>query len=126
MFAAIVLIVAVVAVPWGWYARSKAAKANETKPAVVPEQPTLESQAAPVESPAAQTEAETAAPALNSEAADQAKRQREARLREEARAREKAGDTTASLPLSQQSPAAAKPQTSHLERSQRGDRTSDL
>ena len=42
VFAAIVLIVTVVAVPWGWYARSKAAKmANETKPAAAPEQPTL-------------------------------------------------------------------------------------
>lgn len=113
VFGAIVLIVAVVAVPWGWYARSKAAKmANETKPAAAPEQPTLESQAAPIESPATQADNETAAPA-NPEAADLVRRQHEARLREEARAREKAADTTASLP--QSSPAtlsAAKPQTS--------------
>jgi len=116
VFAAIVLIVAVVAVPWGFYARSKAAKmANEAKPVVAPEQPALESQAAPVESPAAQTEVETTATAANSEAADLARRQREARLREEARTREKAGDTTASLPQSSlvvPTQSAAKPQTS--------------
>ena len=118
VFAAIVLIVGVVAVPWGWYARSKAAKlANETKPVVTAEQPASNSQVAPSESPAAQPATEAAAPALNSEAADLARRQRESRLREEARAREKAADTTASLPGQQPSPAvatqaAAKPQTS--------------
>lgn len=113
--AAIVLIVAVVAVPWGWYARSKAAKlANESKPAVTAEQPASNSPVAPSESPAAQPESEAAVPAPNSEAADLARRQREARLREETRAREKAADQTASLPGQQTSTAAtqsaAKPQ----------------
>jgi hypothetical protein len=117
VFAAIVLIVGVVAVPWGWYARSKAAKlANETKPVVTAEQPAANSEAAPSESPAAQAETEVAAPAANSEAADLARRQREARLKEEARAREKAADASA-LPPGQQpsssvaTQAAAKPQT---------------
>lgn len=119
VFAAIVLIVGVVAVPWGWYARSKAARlANETKPIVATEQAASNSEPAPSESPAAaQPETEAAAPAVNSEAADLARRQREARLREEAKAREKAAETTASLPGQQPSPsaatqAAAKPQTS--------------
>jgi Domain of unknown function (DUF4388) len=119
VFAAIVLLVAVVAVPWGWYARSRAAKlANEPKqPVVITEQPASDSAVAPSESPAAQPETEAAAPALNAEAADQARRQREARLREEARAREKAADTTASIPGQQSSPSVAtqsapKPQTS--------------
>lgn len=119
VFAALVLIVGVVAVPWGWYARSKAARlANETKPVVTTDQAASNSEAAPSESPsAAQPETEAAAPAVNSEAADLAKRQREARLREEARAREKAAESTASLPGQQPSPsvptqAAAKPQMS--------------
>ena len=116
VFAAIVLIVAVVAVPWGWYARSKAARlANEPKP-VVTEQAASNSEVAPSEIPTAQPETETAAPAANSEAADLARRQREARLREEARAREKAAEATA-LPGQQPTPsaatqAAAKPQMS--------------
>jgi hypothetical protein len=118
VFAAIVLIVGVVAVPWGWYARSKAARlANEPKPVVIAEQPVATSEVTPSESPAAQPETEAAAPALNSEAADLARRQREARLKEEARAREKAAGTPASLSGQQTSPpaatqAAARPQTS--------------
>jgi Domain of unknown function (DUF4388) len=117
VFAAIVLIVGVVAVPWGWYARSKAAKlANETKPVVTAEQPASTSEAAPSESPAVQPETEGAAPAANQEAADLARHQREARLREEARVREKAADSTALLPGQQPSTsvatqAASKPQT---------------
>jgi hypothetical protein len=115
VFAAILLIVGVVAVPWGWYSRSKAARlANETKP-VVTEQAALNPEVAPSESPAVQPETEAAAPAANSEA-DLARRQHEARLREEARAREKASEATA-LSGQQTSPsvatqAAAKPQMS--------------
>lgn len=118
VFAAIVLIVAVVAVPWGWYARSNAEKlATEIPPVVTSEQPASNSPIAPSESPAAQTETEAAAPALNSEAADLARRQREAQLKEEARAREKAAGRTALLPGQKPPPAvatqsAAKPQTS--------------
>lgn len=122
VFAAIVLIIGVVAVPWGLYARSKAARlANESKP-VTATDPAANSQPAPQESAATQTApAETdpnaVAPAPNSEAADQARRQREQRLREEARAREKAAESSAALTSQQSSPAAgnqaaAKPQTS--------------
>jgi hypothetical protein len=117
VFAAIVLIVGVVAVPWGWYSRSKAARlANEPKP-VVTEQAASNSEVAPSESPVAQPETETVAPAANSEAADDlVRRQHEARLRDEARAREKAAEAKA-LPGQQPSPsvatqAAAKPQMS--------------
>lgn len=116
VFAAVVLIVGVVAVPWGWYSRSKAARlANEPKP-VVTEQAASNSEVAPSESPVAQPGTEAAAPTANSEAADLARRQREARLREEAKAREKATEGTA-LPGQQPSPAvatqtAAKPQMS--------------
>jgi len=107
VFAAIVLIVGVVAVPWGWYSRSKAARlANEPKPVVTTEQAASNSEVAPTESPAAQPETDAAAPVANSEATDLARRQREARLREEARAREKAAEATA-LPGQQPLPAVA-------------------
>jgi hypothetical protein len=116
VFAAIVLIVGVVAVPWGWYSRSKAARlANEPKP-VVTEQAASVSEPAPSESPVAQPETEAPAPAANPETTDLARRQHEARLKEEARARDKAAEATA-LPGQQQSPsvatqAAPKPQIS--------------
>ena len=107
VFAAIVLIVGVVAVPWGWYSRSKAARlANEPKPVVTTEQAPSNSEVAPTESPAAQPETEAAAPVANSEATDLARRQHEARLRDEARAKEKAAEATA-LPGQQPPPAAA-------------------
>lgn len=120
VFTAIVLIVGGVAVPWGWYARSKAARlANGSQPVLAAEQ-TVPQPATPESSPA-----ETAAPsndgapmvpATNSEAADLARRQREQRQREDARARERAAENGAALPSQQASPAAAnqtasKPQT---------------
>src|SRR5262249_14105020 len=110
VFAAVALIVAVVAVPWGWYARSKAARlANEVKPIAVAEQPVSVPQPAPSETPATPTEAETTAQAPNADATDVARRQHEARLKEEARAREKAAQSTSSL---QPPRSAAKSQSS--------------
>lgn len=101
--AAVVLIVAVIAVPWGWYARSKAAKlANETK-AVAVEPTAASSQPAVNDAPATPTETE-AAPAVNTDAADLAKRQREARLREAQK--ERALENAANVPAPQASPAA--------------------
>ncbi|HEU5236425.1 MAG TPA: DUF4388 domain-containing protein [Pyrinomonadaceae bacterium] len=98
VFAAIALIVAVVAVPWGWYARSKAARlANEVKPVSVSEQPVSNSQPAPIETPATSTQAETSAPVPNADATDVTRRQHEARLKEEARGREKAAQSMTSL-----------------------------
>lgn len=111
--AAVILVVAVIAVPWGWYARSKAAKlANETK-AVAVEPTAASSQPAVNDAPATPAEAE-AAPAVNTDAADLARRQREARLREAQK--ERALENAANVPATQSSPAAtqsaAKEQTS--------------
>src|SRR5882724_11169508 len=84
---AVVLVLTVIGVPWGMYARNKAAKlAMETRtvPATNPETalavPANETSAAP-------TPDETVVPAANSADAEQfAKRQREARAKERARA----------------------------------------
>jgi len=108
VFAAVALIVAVVAVPWGWYARSKAARlASEVKPAAVAEQPVSNSQPAPVETPATSTQAETTAPVPNADATDVARRQHEARLKEEARGRERAAQSMTSLQPSQKAQSSA-------------------
>ncbi len=89
VFAAVALIVAVVGVPWGLYARSKAVKlANEAKPSS--SQPTSQSAATnqAVATPAA---SETSLPVPSSNAADLvAKRQREARAKERAKAQDAA------------------------------------
>ena len=82
--AAVVLIVAVIGVPWGWYARSKAAKlANEAKASS-----TQNSQPAnqPVVTDPASSPSESAQPVTNVDAAAEAAR----RQREEQRARERA------------------------------------
>src|SRR5262249_10495424 len=108
VFAAVALIVAVVAVPWGWYARSKAARlASEVKPAAVAEQPVSNSQPAPVETPATSTQAETTTPVPNADATDVAGRQHEARLKEEARGRERAAQSMTSLQPSQKAQSSA-------------------
>jgi hypothetical protein len=98
---AAVLLIAGVGVPWGWYARSKTKAVNDPKPVVAAEAPVVNSAPAPIDSPAA-TDSGTAAPATNSDAEDQARRQREARLREEAK--KKAAESSTALT------AAAKPQ----------------
>ncbi len=109
VFAAVALIVAVVGVPWGLYARSKAAKvANEAKPAA--SQPVATNQSLPA--PAA---SETSQPVPNSDAADlAAKRQREERAKERAKAQDAAklsakdapAAATTTAPKSQSSPAS--------------------
>src|SRR5713226_7336006 len=103
VFAAVALIVAVVGIPWGLYARSKAVKvANEAKPSsTLNSQPTSQSAAAnqTVATPAA---SETTQPAPISDAADlAARRQREARAKERAKAQD-----TAKL-LAKDAPVAA-------------------
>ena len=113
IFAALILIGGVIAVPWGWYARGKAAKlATETKPLANDAAETTSQPATTTETPAAQSTDDTSTPATNPEAADLAKREREARAREEARLKAKASETTASVPTTQSSqvtppPAAA-------------------
>src|SRR5437764_1347545 len=76
IFAALILIVGVIAVPWGWYARGKAAKlATETKPlANDPAETTSSQPATTTETPAAQSTNDPSTPATNPEAADLAKR----------------------------------------------------
>jgi hypothetical protein len=113
VFAAVVLIVGVVGVPWGLYARSKAGKlANEAKPSS--SQPASQSAATnqTVATPAA---SEASQPEPSSDAADlAAKRQREERAKERAKAQDAArllakdapatADTNA--PKSQSSPTS--------------------
>src|SRR2546430_10347144 len=110
IFAALILIVAVIAVPW--YARGKGAKlANETKPVANDTSETTNSQLAiKTETPAAQSPDDTSTPATNSDPAELAKREREARLREEARLRAKSSEATASGPATQ-SPGTPPPTT---------------
>jgi len=102
VFAAVALVVAVVGVPWGLYARSKAAKlANEAKPSS--SQPTTQP-AATNQSEATPAASETSQPVLSSDAADlAAKRQREERAKERAKAQD------AAKLLAKDGPVAAKP-----------------
>ena len=85
VIAAVALIVGVIAVPWGWYARSKAARlAHETQ--TVPaqnSQPVIQPVTAN-ETPAAPAAGDSVAPSTTSEADDLAKQQREARAKERA------------------------------------------
>lgn len=84
VIAAVALIVGVIAVPWGWYARSKAARvANETQTAPVQNsQPAA--QTAVNETPVPPVASDSVVPATSSEAADlAAKHQREARAAKE-------------------------------------------
>jgi len=100
VFAALVLIIAGIAVPWGWRVRGKAARASEQQA-----QPLNEAAALPqasTSSETAQTESASESPAdasaaqTNPEAADAARREREARAREEARQRAKAAESNES------------------------------
>jgi Domain of unknown function (DUF4388) len=101
VMAGLVLIIAVIGVPWGWYARNKAARlSNESKPSVEFTEPTM----APTAStePASETASSTETPAgteqaaISTEAADLARRQREAHARERARLQDAAATSVAS------------------------------
>jgi hypothetical protein len=111
VFAALVLIIAGIAVPWGWRVRVKAARAAEEQA-----QPLNSAAALPqpsASSETAQTESASEAPAdantaqTNSEAADAARREREARAREEARLRAKAAESNESAATAPTQPAPA-------------------
>jgi hypothetical protein len=117
---AVVLVLTAVGVPWGMYARNKAAKlATETRTAPAPN-PENSASSVPVnDKSAAPTPDETIVPAANSADAEQfAKRQRE-RAKERARAQETANATftgspqpetkSASIPAN---PTSVKPQPS--------------
>jgi hypothetical protein len=103
---ALALIVAVIAVPWGWYARGKTAKLTDqgsTAPAQnsqVAAQPTSTN-----ETPAVAVPTDSAAPATSSEAAElAAKHLREARAKERAAKAQETGTT-----LAQPTPAVVTP-----------------
>jgi hypothetical protein len=99
---AIVLIVAVVGVPWGLYARNKAAKvANQSATALT--ETSAPANAVVTEQPSATATSE-AAPAANP--AEAAKRQREARAREKAKA---AQESAAASQLTQPAKPADSP-----------------
>ncbi len=112
IFAALILIVAAVAVPW--YARGRAAKAMNQQaqtPAESPTQKSSESAAnnESVSQPADATQSpeEPSAVQGNSDATDAAKREREARTREEARLKAKAAETNGSATSTSQPPAVS-------------------
>ena len=120
IFAALILVIAAIAVPWGWRVRGKAAKAAEQTAPAAGESSAQNPQSADVNS-ASQPESVTAAtesPAdangssPNSDAADAARREREARAREEARLRAKAADTSAATSVTQAQPAQPSSTTS--------------
>jgi hypothetical protein len=106
VFAAVALIVAVIGVPWGLYARSKAAKvANEVKPAAIQPAAANQSEATPEAS-------ETSQPVPSSDAADlAAKRLREERAKERAKAQDAAKLSAKDTPVAADT-SAAKSQSS--------------
>jgi hypothetical protein len=115
---AVALIVGVIAVPWGWYARSKAAKlANAAQTQTAPAQNT-QSDPQPVvtnETPAMPAASDSVLPSTSAETADQAaKRAREARLLREraAKAEETGTVTTPALSTPAVNPNVAKNQSS--------------
>jgi hypothetical protein len=109
VFAAVALIVAVVGVPWGLYARGKAAKlANEAKPSASQPAATNQSAATPAAS-------EPSQPVPSSDAADlAAKRQREERAKERAKAQDAARQLAKDAPLTanENAPKSPSPTTS--------------
>ena len=118
VFAALVLIVAGIAVPWGWRARGKAMKAAEqpaqlaSEPAAQPQTSTQNAQTGS-DSDAAVTQSPDGATSnpASAEAADAAKRDREARAREEARLKAKAAESNPSSVTTPNSPAPSQPST---------------
>jgi uncharacterized protein DUF4388 len=115
VMAAVALIIGAIAVPWGWYARSKAAKlANEAQ--TVPSQNSQPAaQPLTTNETVAPEPSDSVLPVTSSEAADvAAKRAREARLKERAAKLQESGTALApgqsAPPVA--SPSAAKAQSS--------------
>jgi hypothetical protein len=113
VFAALILIIAGIAVPWGWRVRGKAAKAaeqqaqpsNESAPAQTAVGSETSQTASASDATPGQSPDEANAAAQGSEAADAARREREARAREEARLRAKAAETNATANITPTSTA---------------------
>jgi len=111
VLAAVALIVGVIAVPWGWYARSKAAKlaseaqtmpATSSQPALQPAPQSVAENQTSIEPVAS----ESAVPLTTSEAADlAARRLREARAKERAKALE----TSSTVAPAKSTPAVVNP-----------------
>jgi hypothetical protein len=103
--AAVALIVGVIAVPWGWYARSKTARlANEAQAVPAQNSQPVSQPVTANETPAAPAANDSVVPETSSEAADlAAKRAREARLKERAA---KAQETVPAQAPTQSTPAA--------------------
>jgi hypothetical protein len=116
VFAALVLIIAGIAVPWGLRVRGKAARAAEQQAPPVTESAAQTQPAAATETsetastsdvPAGQSADDASAAPATSDAADAARREREARAREEARLRAKAAESNGSAPNTSTQPAPA-------------------
>lgn len=107
IFASLVLLIAAIAVPWGWRARGKTAKAAEpqstSESAAVSQTPDSDSSSTSerVTDPQIQPGTESSSSSANPEAADVARRPREARAREEARLKAAAAAETATTPANQ-------------------------
>jgi len=127
IFGSVVLVIAVIAVPWGWYARSKTRLSAEpqTVTSEVPQSTVVansssnaqpETTNTPGVTPADPSPAANESVATNSANAEAEKKAREARLREEARLKlrtaESASSSTVSSapqPVKEQSPPAGPP-----------------
>ena len=115
VFAALVLIIAGIAVPWGLRVRGKAARAAEQQAPPVTESAAQTQPAATETSetastsdvPAGQSADDASAAPATSDAADAARRERETRAREEARLRAKAAESNGSAPNTSTQPAPA-------------------
>lgn len=110
---AVVLVLAGIGVPWGMYARSKAARLSAERRTSQPANAETSAPAVPTnETSAAPTPDETVVPAANSAEAEQfAKRQREARARERVKAQEGAATALAgnAQPEAKATPNTANP-----------------
>jgi len=116
IFAALILIVAGVAVPW--YARGRAAKAANQQ-SQLPAEASNQTASQPLSGPdnsaqaaeASQSPEATNAPTANADAADVARREREARAREEARLKAKASESSSQTTPAQVASSASSAQS---------------
>ncbi len=114
VIAAVALIIGVIAVPWGWYARSKAARlANEAKTAPSQNSQPVTQALTTNETPAAPEASDSVSPSTSSEMTDAAaKRAREARLKERLAKAQETGTALVPAQPAPVSPSVAKTQSS--------------
>ena len=113
VIAAVALIVGVIAVPWGWYARSKAAKlANKAQEVPAQNSQPATQTAVTNETLPAPVANESTVPATTSEATDlAAKRQREAHAKERTKAQDTLSTVAPTQAAAAVSPSIAKSQS---------------